>query len=347
MSFYVSPQGDDAWSGTKARPNRSHTDGQFATLERARDAIRTLKKAGRLPDGGMTVGLRGGIYPLPKTFELTAEDSGAPAAPIVYRAYGKEEVRLTGGKEIKGFQPVTDPEILKRLDPAGRGKIVQADLKAQGVADFGSIKAGGFGRLTQPTGLELFFQDRPMQLARWPNRDWAKIVAVPAGPQGGKLTYEGDRPARWTAAPDIWIHGYWTYDWADTYEKVKSIDPKKREIATCEPHGAYGYTPGKRWYALNLLEELDEPGEWYLDRRTGLLYFWPPAPLSEGKAVVSLLEGPLISLKDVSYVTLRGLTLECTRGSGVQIAGGGAQYGGRLHSAQHRDGGRQYSGRNG
>ena len=103
---------------------------------------------------------------------------------------------------------------------------------------------------------------------------------------------------------------------------MKSIDTARREIITYPPQGVYGYAKGKRYYAFNILEELDEPGEWYLDRNSGVLYFWPPAPLGRGEAAVSLLEEPLITLDGASNVTLRGLTLEYTRGDAVDIRGG-------------------------
>ncbi|MCC6444225.1 MAG: right-handed parallel beta-helix repeat-containing protein [Armatimonadetes bacterium] len=322
MNLYVSPNGNDAWSGRKAGPNRAQSDGPFATLERARDAVRSLKSSGGLPKGGVTVWLRGGVYPRTASFELTARDSGTSSAPVTYRPYRKEEARLVGGKEISAFEPVTDPAVLARLDPVGREKIVQADLRAAGIEDFGKLTGRGFGRAIMPSALELFFQDRPMQLARWPNGSWATIAAAPAGQKGGRFSYKEDRPSRWLKTGDVWVHGYWTYDWADTYERIKSIDPQARVIATHEPHGVYGYTAGKRWYALNILEELDEPGEYYADRETGILYFWPPVPVGQGKAVASLLEKPLIALKGASHITLRGLTLECSRGSGVEISGG-------------------------
>jgi len=312
--FYVATTGSDENPGTKEKP--------FATLERARDAIRELKQAGELPSGGITVRTRRGEYPVSRTFKLTAADSGTQGAPIVYRAYEGEEVRLTGGKALTGFKPIDNPAILSRIDRAHHDKILQVDLKAQGITDFGELTSRGFGRPIRPAGLELFFQNKPMQLARWPNGGWAKIASVPSGKDGGKFTYEGDRPRRWINADDIWLHGYWTWDWAESYEKVKSINTETREIATHKPHGVYGYSVGKRYYALNILEELDEPGEWHLDRKTGVLTFWPPARLDAGKTYVSILEEPVVSLRDVSHVTLRGFTIETTRGTAVEIVGG-------------------------
>ena len=314
LSFYVAMNGNDKDPGTKEKP--------FATLERARDAIRGLKKEAPLPAGGVTVWVQGGAYRLPRTVKLEAQDSGAEQSPIVYRAFPEEEVRLLGGKEVSGFAPIEDPAILLWIDEPYRDKIVQTDLKAQGITHFGEMTSRGFGRSMRPAGLELFFQNKPMPLARWPNTGWAKIAGVAAGQHGGKFSYEGDRPKRWVYSDDIWVHGYWTWDWAESYEKVKSIDTERREITTFEPHGVYGYTAGKRYYALNILEELDEPGEWYLDRKTGILYFWPPAPLEGNAAYVSILEEPMVSLADLSHVTLRGLTFEVTRGTGIEIAGG-------------------------
>jgi hypothetical protein len=299
--------------GSKARP--------FASLPQARDAIRALRKAGQLSPGTTTVWIRGGTYPIEKTFELAAEDAGTETSPIVYRAWPNEEVRLTGGREVTLWKPVTNEAVLRRLAPDARGNVLQADLKAQGITDFGQIRPRGFGRPVYPAGLELFFQDRPMQLARYPNTGWLLVAGTPAGKQGGKFTYQGNRPKRWAGSDDIWVHGYWTFDWADSYERIDSIDTERRQITTRPPHGAYGYEKGKRYYVLNVLEELDQPEEWYLDRPAGILYFWPPAPIDQGKAVVSITP-TIVSMQDVSYVTFQGLSIECCRATAVQIRGG-------------------------
>ena len=100
--FFVATNGNDQWSGQLAAPNRHQTDGPFASLDRARDELRKQKTAKRLPNGA-TVYLRGGLYELVKPLALTAEDSGSEQAPILYRAWRKENVRLTGAKEILRF----------------------------------------------------------------------------------------------------------------------------------------------------------------------------------------------------------------------------------------------------
>ncbi len=319
--LYVATNGSDHWSGRAPAPSPDGTDGPLASIECARDEIRRMRLTGPLPDGGATVCVRGGVYELSDTLRLTADDGGTAKTPIVYRAYKDEPVRLIGGKGVTGFKPVTDRAVLDRLDKAARGKVLQADLKALGITDYGKLMRRGFVCAGHPAALELFFQDRPMTLARYPNEGWLKIKAAPAGQKGGKFTYEGDRPKRWSKADDIWVHGYWTRDWADTYEKVASIDTKTRTLTTVPPHGAYGYKPGQRFYVHNLLEELDAPGEWYVDRKTGILYFWPPAPIEKHKAYVSILH-TLVSMENTAHVTLRGFAFECCRGTGVLIRGG-------------------------
>ena len=107
----------------------------------------------------------------------------------------------------------------------------------------------------------------------------------------------------------------------NTHRLLCVTDADKRVIATVPPYHGYGYRAGQRFYALNLLSEIDSPGEWYLDRDTGILYFWPPADIGSATAYVSMLD-TMISMNDVSHVTIRGLTVEFNRGTAIKIAGG-------------------------
>jgi len=321
--LYIAPDGNDRYPGS--------ADAPLATLTGARDAVRRLKG---VTHDGITVYLRGGEYRLTESFYLTAEDAGTAASPITYAAYPGETVRITGGQAIGGFTPVTDPAVLARLAPEARAHVVQCDLPAQGITDFGKFRSRGFSRKVAPSHLQLFFHGQAMTPARWPNEGFLTIAAIPedAGENDGHgqtigaleagFHYDGDRPAGWQHSDDIWVHGYWAWDWANSYERVASIDTELRLIRTRAPHGLYGFRAGQRFYFMNILEELDTPGEYYLDSETGILYFWPPAPITDGDVSVSLLETPLIMLKDVSHVTLQGLTLEYARGSGISITGG-------------------------
>jgi len=304
IAFFVSPQGDDTSPGTKAEP--------FQTLEAARDAVRRADHS-----QPVVVWLREGVYDRTAPFELTAEDSGTLANPIVYRAWPGEEVRIIGGKQVEGWRPVVDEAILARLVPEARGKVLQADLKSLGIDDYGQVRGGG---------LELFFDDKAMTPARWPNEGFVKIVGLvepdtvnvrgTKGSKTGKFLYEGDRPKRWGQENDIWVHGYWFWDWSDQRQKVESIDTEERIISIVPPFHNYGYRVGQWFYAMNILAELDSPGEWYLDRETGILYFWPPASLEQTEAVVSV-SNTLVTLNGVSHVTIQGMVLEACRGTAV------------------------------
>ena len=313
-TLYVAPGGSDQSPGTRAKP--------FATLERARDAIREMRALDAAPVGGLAVELAAGVYERAKAFELSEKDSGTRTCPVVYRAQKGAEVRLVGGRAVTGWTPVTDEGVLEKLDPAAKGKVVQADLKALGITDYGGVKGGG---------IELFFNDVPMTLARYPNEGFLRITGLvepgtvnvrgTKGSKTGKFMYEGDRPARWAGERDAWVHGYWFWDWSDQRHPVESIDAAKKLLAVKPPYHGYGYRVGHWFYGFNLLCEIDEPGEWYLDRETGVLYFWPPSDVGKGRAVVSVVP-TLVTLKDVSHVTLQGFTLEACRGTAVSLSGG-------------------------
>ena len=326
--FWVAPSGSDAQAGTAARP--------FASLERARDALREVRRGGGSPSIGAVIHLSAGDFLRTNVLELTAADSGSPEAPVIWRADPGPGTRLLGGRLLPGFQAVEDPAVISRFPEEARGKIRQCDLRALGIREFGDLKSRGFGRPTTAAHSELFFAGRPMTLARWPNEGaFESIAGFPTstaqgddhggsiGSLEGGFLYAGDRPHRWKDPTGVWVHGYWAWDWANSYEQVASLDPEKRWIQTASPHGLYGFRKGQRFYFLNVLEELDQPGEWFLDRTAGRLYFWPPADFSAGaEALLSLLDGPMLRLNDASHVVIQGLTLEATRGNGVEIRGG-------------------------
>lgn len=332
--FYVSTEGNDTWSGTLDAPNADSTDGPFASLERARLAVRELKNTSD-NKGGYEVIIRGGDYHLSDSILLDSLDSGTEAAPVIWSAAQDERVRLIGGQSISGFSPVVDEQDLMRLPEAARSSVVVVDLFAQGITDLGEITPRG------GPGLELFFKEERMQLSRWPNEGFVQIEEVPqtgalvyagdpphvrhnriVGRHYGRFNYSEDAPSRWTKTNQVILHGYWTWDWFDEFVKIDRIDPIKKEIWPADGMSRYGFTKEQRFYAMNILEELDLPGEWYLDRELGRLYFWPPSPIEEGDVFVSLLEKPLLVMNNTSHVEWKGLQFEFSRGNAVEINGG-------------------------
>ena len=103
-TFYVAASGNDAWTGTRPRPNHARTDGPFATLDRARDAIRKGRASGGLPTGGVTVDVEAGTWRMERSFALTVEDSGTAQSPITYRAKTGADVRIDRGGRIAKWE---------------------------------------------------------------------------------------------------------------------------------------------------------------------------------------------------------------------------------------------------
>ncbi len=319
-TFFVSPRGADANPGTKARP--------FATPQRARDALRNAK-----PGERRSVVLLGGTYELREPLVLGAQDSGTAQRPVVWQAAKGEAVHLIGGRSVptSAFRPVDDAGILPRLDPSARGHVLCADLKALGIA----VPAFPKTYHGAPPGPELFFGGKRMSLAHWPNEGWTTIDKIVdngsnprEGDKGGKpgaFTYAGDRPARWRAEEGVWLQGYWCFDWYDEVIQVASIDPATKRITLAAPH-LYSVKQGnpspRRFRALNVLEELDTPGEFYIDRGAGALYFWPPSDIAASPVVLSMLAAPLISMEEASHVTVRGLTVEAGLADGIEVKDG-------------------------
>lgn len=337
LIFYVDQGGCDGNPGSMEAP--------FKSIHKAKESIKKYSQKKKVKAGGIIVYLREGIYPVQETLNFNAEDGGNENAPVVYRAFPGEEVRFVGGEVIDNFRPLSDKNAMDRIDENFHSKIWQADLIAKGINDFGKFKNTGMNSPFQPSPLELFFNGEPMTLARFPNvGEWMLIASVPQtgdsllnegiGPERryrfglpvgrhyGRFNYSEDRPAKWSENDNIWLHGYWSFDWADSYVKLDHIDVAKKEFIPAAPHGLYGYTQNQRYYAFNILEELDSPGEWYLDRQTGTLFFWPPSPVNQGVAVVSVLEDPLVYIENSSYLRLEGIIFESSRGEAIKIKGG-------------------------
>jgi tetratricopeptide (TPR) repeat protein len=311
--LYVSPTGSDSGTGTKEKP--------FATLQRARDAVREIIRQ-RRPPGSIVVNLARGEYRLGESFALGAPDSGTKDSPVVWRAQEKGKVILSAGRALSGFKPVTDPGTLSRLPEEARGKVMQVDLKALGITDYGQLKPRGFSHGGGSPALELFCDGQPLAPARWPNDGFARVRAVVSNDAGGAVfSYDGDRPSRWQQAKDAWIFGYWKWQWADSRDPVLALDTTAHTLRL--PQVTYGgIDPGAPYFIYNLLEEIDQPGEWYLDRAAGVLYLYPTTDPTRSDLRVSLLPTAMVAMDGASWVTLAGLTLEYGQAEGVTIKDG-------------------------
>ncbi len=317
------------------------------------------------PDDGITIHIAEGRYRIEDTVELGAEFSGSEAAPVIIKPEKGGDAVITGGVEIplSDFEEVNEKKILERLPSEARGKVKKFDLRSLGVTEYGELPLYGHSMQFLDKGTdyktgaampELYFNGKPMTLARWPNTGYAEIEKVIENgsvprrwmedvkgnenafnlgmgyiapedredpPKGFSFSVAADRLARWGLAQEPWMYGFWHWNWSDQSVQIKDVDPEKKVISSVQP-SAYGLREGQHFYVYNLLEEIDKPGEWYLNRSTGMLYFYPPVVSDEGVVNLSLFADTMIRLNNTSNVRIEGLSFEFSRGKAVEIEKG-------------------------
>ncbi len=320
--FYVSPTGADNNPGSKDKP--------FGTLTKARDAVRATRQS--KPDEPCEVILLDGIYRFTDSLMLDKEDSGTADAPVVYRAANPGRAKVLGGinLDVSAFKPCTDGEILKRLSPEARGRVLSYPL-GQKHPDLiiPEVPKSFRGVIAHPY---LYADGKPQTLARWPNTGWATFTKVldnglaaenAANPNvkreahPGAFQFDDPRPAKWRIDDGVWLFGYWTHDWYEEVLKIGSYDAKTKVVRLAAPHcyGLGGKTWGnkaKRFYAFNLLEELDAPGEWYIERTSKQLLYYPRG--NPKMLVLSVLAKPLVDARNVSNIVFTGIEFSHSKG---------------------------------
>lgn len=312
-AFHVSPGGDDSGDGSEARP--------FKTLLRAREAVRAAKASG-LPQGGIAVKLRGGVYRVEATFSLNGEaDSGTPDCPIVWCAEDGETPVFEGGFDVPKLTPVTDPAALARIPAAARAHVRCCDVRAAAYKHV--APQGQYGYYCGVESVTDFFQDgERLTPARHPNDDWLRVedLGTPSN-TWIKTTLDDFRP--WAAEHDLMATGFWKWFWADLTTPVTNVDVAAGALAiqTKCPRG--GFVPIKRrqtFFLLNALCALDAPGEWYLDSRSGMLYVWPRGDAAGARFTLTSFTEPFLKASGVHDVCVEGMVFQNGRGTGVEFA---------------------------
>lgn len=279
-----------------------------------RDAKGILKES-------VTIHLDAGTYRLGETLNIDAASSGSAAHPVTIEGPKDASAIISGGRAVSGFTPVTDRAILARLPAAAHSHVLQADLAKQGISDYGKQVRHGWGAWNVPTALEVSYRNQPMTLARWPNQGFAKIATTPDGEKGFTFTVQGANLRAWKDESDLLATGYWDKNWVDVTIPIKAIDLAAQSFTLTEPAPPYGLKIGQGIFFQNALAELDQPGEWYLDKVKGVLYFWPPQPLHDNEVEVSMLE-KLLVIDKASYIGISGVTFQSARGDAVTVKGG-------------------------
>ncbi len=322
--FFVSSGADAGGDGSAARP--------FSSIEQARDAARKVR------DRSVAVRIRPGLYMVRNGLVFSSEDSGEPDRRVIYRGEPGGEVRISSGQIISpdALVPVSDPTILQRLPEASRASVRALSLDKAGLTvtpfrpNFRGMEL-----------LEVFWNRERLPVAKWPgNGKFALIeTVVDNGIQpgsNGTFVFRGNEPSRWqdAVAEGLWLRGFWRVPWTIEAVKVGEINPEARTITLAVPisggigskyHRAAnnGAGPGsgeEPWEALNLIEAIQNPGDWAVRFANNTLYVLPPD--GPGELIISDVKSPVVLLNGVSHFSLEGVTVEGGLGDGIRVVGG-------------------------
>ncbi len=321
--MYVALDGDDTAAGTIDQP--------LATLH---EAVSRMQYR-----GGGVIYLRGGIYMLQKSVMLDSTHSGSIGMPLVISAYPGEEVLFTTETSIKGsdFVPATG-EILNRLDADVRAHIMQVDLKSYGITEYGASNQ-----------INLYANHRMQDLARYPDAgeylfyesaahmNIVRFALVTNGTSslygkgdnlsGWEFGLADDEPLTWQWDDDIWLYGTPYLEWDKNTYPITSINHETKTM-TSDKTSSYGvlFNKDNYFYYFNVLEELNTPGEWYLDKDTGILYYYPQEGMDMDTAIfhyadpskffagISMLNTENVVINNINFSSLKhGVVCDNTR----------------------------------
>ena len=287
--YYVAMNGNDGWTGRLTAPAADGTDGPFATVQRARDAIREYRSRHPDPDG-FVVSIRGGVHRLTATLVFTPDDSGTADCPITYEAYEDERPVLSGGRTIADWH--------RGVDKRQHLWSVHLPDVANGQLYFNQLFVSGTRRPRARTYLRTAGRSRslpePRRSMRFNDEDFAK----------------------WDNLDDVLVRPF--SSWIADLHWIKDVDQEKGVVTFTNT----GWTSGRfdehqRYTVENYFEALDSPGEWFLSR-DGTLYYWPLDNEEMNKVIVTvpvvrerLIEfaGDAANDRFVEHITLKGISV--------------------------------------
>ncbi len=329
VEIFVSPKGNDKNEGTISKP--------LKTISKA------IEKAKNNLNKGVTIYLREGIYDQSIGLELSNIKATAKN-PLFISAYNGEKVSIAGGASASSSlaHKLTDNSVLNRLDVSVREKVYEIDLKEAGFTKIPDIQTGGVNASAK-TGVSLSVNGKNMTLARYPNIgnlgiekviDTGSITKVE-----GNATFVGDTeergfeiglindltPLSWKDDGDIWISGGLFWEWNQCAYNVrinkdkKSIDSKGIPVS-----GGFGIRKqtgvNGTYYFFNVLEAMDMPGEYYIDRDNLKLYFIPIAPINKDTNIIfSTNSSSVVQVTNCSDIIFNGISFESGGGNGINV----------------------------
>ena len=319
-TVYVSTDAKKTADGTKNKP--------FGSIEEARDAIRNVDKKNYKE---IDVVIGAGQYKVRETVTFTADDSGT--AECLIRYIGEDGVELNGGITFKaGNFKKAAGDTVKYFPDDVKDKLVMIDLTQFGftpddVVEMTEIKYGNKNAF-------LFADGNKMTVARYPNDEFATVCA------GSKINSEGgcataidlvdtttiffgsehmEHVKTWHDLEHTFTVARYNSLWCPDNTNILSIDEENNSM---EVIFAGGYDPkeGMPFYWYNVPEELDAPGEYYIDENC-VLYLYPTDDHAETVYSMPVLNDNLVTLDGAEYISFEGIRFTSTRGDGINGKG--------------------------
>ncbi len=319
IEIHVSVKGSDiTGNGSIEKP--------YATFEKAKAAVNTLRKETKV-NAPVDVIFHEGTYRFTKSVDFTDADSGTALSPTTYKGAEGENVVFKGSVELDltKINLVQDMDILNRLPLEARGQVGYFNLREMGIYEIQPMRF--FNQYTAPNYIgyvDLFFNGMQQPIAQWPNGQnvysaYEKTVNAGGSGEkgvGGTIKLKDYRLKKWVTAPDMVVDIFGGNDYAmDANLGVSSINAEEKTMTfkTGTDQGLNS-AKSKRFKVKNLIEELDRPGEWYIDREKLILYYYPEQSFVDGCLELSLMEDNLFELNNLKYTNFENLTFSQVRG---------------------------------
>ena len=253
--YFVATNGNDSWSGTFAAPYKERSDGPFRTLNRALQVVADRNRETGFAQSPKPISIYvcAGLHILEEPLSLSPQHSGSTNAPLVIAAFPNTHPVISAGKRITGWYPtnVSGQELWATPIPDAR----------QGNWFFHQLWINGERRTR----------------ARHPNKGYLAIAglpdATPTWEHGNKRFQFGGGDLKNLASATNGDAVVMTR-WVESRLPITAID-EEQHILTSNKKTVFQLQPGDPYYVEHIFEALDEPGEWYLNRREGTLYYMP------------------------------------------------------------------------
>lgn len=296
QKIFVSTVGDDSGDGSEEEPLR--------TLEKAIDVANEMREDS---DKLIEILLREGTYSVTNTIKII--NSQKDDSLLKISAYQDEKVTINAGVDIPlSAMSIADSDFTNAIiDKPNAGSILQYNLKDAQIEDLGEISLRGHLISDEKEAqAELSLNGEVQKLAGWPNGEYTGLIKPTDSNEYGKRTKSGiangcsfqvnyDRPSQWSKPEQAWLSGTIGPNYEFDYYPVSRFDSEEKRVYLSRGALEKYYT--EPYYRFeNVPEELDEPGEYYIDRQSGMLYFYPPEDTPKDSVLTITMSTPTLDV---------------------------------------------------